>query len=110
MMTVLHILFLVGLVGAQQVAIIKKEGITQFWYNSSNAHIATFAFDYCNIVSCPLDVSWQCNWYNTLGRGPQYASTYICVTDSYWGQNCNYWGGQWGGIQEQTGGTNHRVH
>ncbi|KAM4689058.1 uncharacterized protein O3C94_007196 [Discoglossus pictus] len=73
----------------QQVAITQdKDLVTTFWYNSSNTHVAAFSFDYCNIVSCP-PVPWQCNLYRDT---PKSRSTYICVTDDYWGQNCDYWG------------------
>ncbi|MEE6528683.1 hypothetical protein FKM82_031348 [Ascaphus truei] len=83
----LYILCLLGLGGAQEIAITQHEGVVTFWYNSSNTHVATFSFDYCNIVSCP-STHWQCVLYSNSG----FRSTYICVTDSYWGKECDYWG------------------
>ncbi|XP_075453074.1 uncharacterized protein LOC142493251 [Ascaphus truei] len=85
---ILYILCLLGLGEAQEIAITQHEGAVTFWYNSSNTHVATFSFDYCDIVSCS-STNWQCNMYRDT---PNSRAIYICVTDSYWGQECDYWG------------------
>lgn len=63
------------------------EGVS-FWFNSSGTAIATFSFDYCNIVKCP-QFPWQCNMYRDT---PTSRSFYLCVTDEYYGNKCGSWG------------------
>lgn len=67
------------------------EGVTTFWYNSSNTQVATFLFNYCTLNSCNRFVyAWGCNpAWNPKNKG---LTAYICVTSKHWGNNCNYWG------------------
>ncbi|XP_053569905.1 uncharacterized protein LOC128660210 [Bombina bombina] len=60
---------------------------TTFWYNSSNLHVATYSFDYCDIVPCPGDVSTQCTIYQDIPS----RSVYMCIGDDDWSKNCKYW-------------------
>lgn len=58
------------------VAISRENGELILWYNSSDTQVATFIFDYCQVVSCPAD-NWKCHLYKQ--------PIYLCVTDQYYG-------------------------
>ncbi|XP_040209390.1 ERV-BabFcenv provirus ancestral Env polyprotein-like [Rana temporaria] len=78
------LLFTVTIVYTQKVAIRETDHRMQFWYNSSNTHVATFIFDFCTMVSVP-QFEWQCNVYQR-----QLVATgdiYICDTV----EDCDNW-------------------
>lgn len=92
------ILFIVIVVQAQEVAIKQKSGITQFWYNSSNTHVATFISPYSKILP---GTDHRIRSYE---RTVDPMTVYVCVTNDYWGDNCDYWGAVGGTLGTQTGG------
>ena len=51
------------------MAITKNDNIITFWCNSSGTHVTTFTLDYCDIVPCPFDPSWQCHRYSDILDG-----------------------------------------
>ncbi|KAM4675860.1 uncharacterized protein O3C94_008474 [Discoglossus pictus] len=67
---------------AQQVAITKgKDGIT-FWYNSRNTHVATYTFDFCDIVPCPsIPEQYLPLALRSLKSGPQIIGTMAATGD-----------------------------
>ncbi|KAM8952958.1 LOW QUALITY PROTEIN: uncharacterized protein RCH25_043714 [Pelodytes ibericus] len=79
---------LLGLIKAQQVAITKDNHVYTFWYNSSSTRVATFAFDYCDVVNCTFPSSLSPTVYKDK---PNIKDPYICVTDDYWGYECSSW-------------------
>ncbi|XP_077138100.1 uncharacterized protein LOC143804169 [Ranitomeya variabilis] len=91
----LHILYFVccailySFVGAQQVAITQTGGVITFWYNTT-AHVASFKFDYCDVVQC--DTKWVSS-PSTMSQPAQLRSgqQYICVTGDGWGRTCSSW-------------------
>ncbi|XP_063302301.1 uncharacterized protein LOC134601727 [Pelobates fuscus] len=84
-----YLIPLIGLLKAQQVAITKDASGYTFWYNSSCTRVATFTFDYCDIVDCPFPKSQIQAIYKDI---PQAKDPYICVVDNQWGHNCDHWG------------------
>ncbi|KAM8919600.1 uncharacterized protein RCH25_016666 [Pelodytes ibericus] len=79
---------LLGLIKAQQVAITKDNHVYTFWYNSSSTRVATFTFDYCDVVNCTFPWSLSSTVYKDI---PNMKDPYICVTDDYWGYECSSW-------------------
>ena len=98
----LYIFFLIATVHTQEVAIKQVDGVTQFLYNSSDTHVATFIFDFCIIVSFP-PFEWQCNVYRRPLVVP--GTIYIHVTQAMIVTTGNLWAG----IQVMTGDIGHRV-
>lgn len=73
-----------------EVAITQERGITTFWFNSTNTEVATFLFNFCDILPCAnKHVPWRCD---QSGRQNNDITAYICVTSTHWGENCDYWG------------------
>ncbi len=71
------------------MAITKDEsGDSIFWFNSSETRVATFTFS-------PLSLGNQFGNFYTPSLTPSLIRTsigYICVTDTYYGRDCYYWG------------------
>ncbi|KAM8934195.1 uncharacterized protein RCH25_004617 [Pelodytes ibericus] len=83
-----YFFLLLGLIKAQQVAITKDNHVYTFWYNSSSTRVATFTFDYCDVVNCTFPWSLSSTVYKDI---PNMKDPYICVTDDYWGYECSSW-------------------
>lgn len=69
-----------------EVAITKEDKSTTLWFNSSNTHVATFSFTYDDLTGRGYEQDTRKKAQGKDGTG------YICVTDVYWGYNCDYWG------------------
>lgn len=76
---ILFILFVIIFAQAQEVAIKQKNGITQFWYNSSNTRVSKFISPYSKILP---GTDYRIRSYEgTIGP----ITVYVCVTNNYWG-------------------------
>ncbi|XP_063780245.1 uncharacterized protein LOC134928443 [Pseudophryne corroboree] len=71
-----------------EVDISQKEGVTTLWYNSSNTHVATYVLDYF-MLSKLAEAKHSIHKKRKSGISE---TVYICVTDSWWGYNCDSWG------------------
>ncbi|XP_068096340.1 ERV-BabFcenv provirus ancestral Env polyprotein-like [Hyperolius riggenbachi] len=71
----------IGLMRRGQVAVTREHQSLVFWYNSSQIQVATYTFDYCQVVQ-------RCNWHCSLYEKGQF---FICVTDDHWGYKCSSW-------------------
>lgn len=69
-----------------EVAITQEKGITTLWYSSSDTRVATFTFQACEILECPISSSILQSYINSYGEA------YICITSIYWGDDCSSWG------------------
>ncbi|XP_063782069.1 endogenous retrovirus group FC1 Env polyprotein-like [Pseudophryne corroboree] len=71
-----------------EVDITHTDGVPTLWYNSSNTHVATYVLDYFMFPK----LADNKHFIQQKRKSGMSETVYICVTDSWWGYNCDSWG------------------